>query len=628
MILRCCIALLALSTALSAQPSGGVGNGGESGVVSPFFPIGGLIPVASAGGGGQGGVPGDSGVPGDGGGSGPVGTVAVGSRAGPGRASTARGVSAAKGGTRAGNAGTSQPFNYVINDSWQMWWETNKFDFIDLHRVQDAPLTGQGRLIETETQRDKRLAQIRVVLDTTVLPLFRQLTEAPDPAVRASAAVALGKLQDTEGAILAKAMLADGSWNVRLAAMLALGITESGRASYQLVSIAADAKFGRELLDNSGLSDQERGTALLTAALRGQGSTEIILDELLEEPDEVPNQLLATACEAAGLSRNTRHITSLTTIARDESHPEFIRSAALNALGRMGDPAVVPTLLAALDQGIQPRRAAAIGLGYTAHGGLSSVIDRLVLAVEDDSDAPTRHFAAITLGRLGGEQARAALTSLFVKPSSDMRPWLALALGLSERNNPQGEVPALLAAKAERESNANSLAAYMIALGLSGGDQAFDTLSRYIDDSKVLTASYAALGLGLSGHRDAHPVLRDALKSSSSPIFQQRAALGLGLLGNSAVVPSLVGLIQNSGNAPVASFAALAIGFLGDENALGPLLQIIEKEGPSGIATTYAISAVGQLFDQDRRPALSRLASGDNYLARSNAANNLLLLGF
>lgn len=626
MNLRCCIALLALSTALSAQPSGGAGNGGDSGVVSPFFPIGGLIPVISAGG-GQGGAPGDSGVPGDTGGSGPAGKVTVGTRAGPGRATT-RGVSAAKGSTRAGSGGTSQPTDYGINDSWQMWWETNKFDFIELHRVQDAPLTGQGRLIETETQRDKRLAQIRVVLDNTVLPLFRQLTEAPDPAVRASAAVALSKLQDTEGAVLARTMLADGSFDVRLAAMLALGITESGRASYQLVSIAADAKFGRELLDNSGLSDEERGTALLTAALRGQGSTEMILDELLEEPDEVPNQLLATACEAAGLSRNTRHIAALTTIARDDSHPEFIRSAALNALGRMGDPAVVPTLLAALDQGIEPRRAAAVALGYTAHGGLSSVIDRLVLAAEDDSDAPTRHFAAITLGRLGGEQARAALTTLFVKPSSDMRPWLALGLGLCERNDPQGDVPTLLAAKAERESNADSLAAYMIALGLSGGDQAFETLSGYINDNKVLTSSYAALALGLSGHRDAHPLLRDALTNSSSPIFQQRAALGLGLLGNSAVVPSLVGLIKNSGNAPVASFAALAIGFLGDENALGPLLQIIEKEGSSGIATTYAISAVGQLFDHDRRPALSRLASGDNYLARSNAANNLLLLGF
>ncbi|MFT7465490.1 MAG: HEAT repeat protein, partial [Pseudohongiellaceae bacterium] len=53
-----------------------------------------------------------------------------------------------------------------------------------------------------------------------------------------------------------------------------------------------------------------------------------------------------------------------------------------------------------------------------------------------------------------------------------------------------------------------------------------------------------------------------------------------------------------------------------------------QKEGSRGIATTYAIAAVGQLFDQDRRPALSRLAAGDNYLARSSAASSLLRLGF
>jgi hypothetical protein len=38
--------------------------------------------------------------------------------------------------------------------------------------------------------------------------------------------------------------------------------------------------------------------------------------------------------------------------------------------------------------------------------------------------------------------------------------------------------------------------------------------------------------------------------------------------------------------------------------------------------------ALGQLFDTDRRPALSRLAAGDNYLARTTPVDDLLSLGF
>jgi hypothetical protein len=34
------------------------------------------------------------------------------------------------------------------------------------------------------------------------------------------------------------------------------------------------------------------------------------------------------------------------------------------------------------------------------------------------------------------------------------------------------------------------------------------------------------------------------------------------------------------------------------------------------------------LFDTDRRPALSRLAAGDNYLARTTPLDALLSLGF
>ena len=68
--------------------------------------------------------------------------------------------------------------------------------------------------------------------------------------------------------------------------------------------------------------------------------------------------------------------------------------------------------------------------------------------------------------------------------------------------------------------------------------------------------------------------------------------------------------------------------FLGDSRAAGPLLELIRRSGPNGLSTAYAVTALGELFDTDRKPALSRLAAGDNYLARTTAVDALLALGF
>jgi hypothetical protein len=70
------------------------------------------------------------------------------------------------------------------------------------------------------------------------------------------------------------------------------------------------------------------------------------------------------------------------------------------------------------------------------------------------------------------------------------------------------------------------------------------------------------------------------------------------------------------------------VAFLGDADAAGPLLDLIRRNGSTGLSTMYAAVALGQLFDTDRRPALSRLAAGDNYMARTTPVFELLALGF
>ena len=47
-------------------------------------------------------------------------------------------------------------------------------------------------------------------------------------------------------------------------------------------------------------------------------------------------------------------------VALDRSLPEYARSAATSAMGRLGDPSVTPALIELLDSGLEPRRAAKV----------------------------------------------------------------------------------------------------------------------------------------------------------------------------------------------------------------------------------------------------------------------------
>jgi HEAT repeat protein len=78
----------------------------------------------------------------------------------------------------------------------------------------------------------------------------------------------------------------------------------------------------------------------------------------------------------------------------------LVRSAAVFALAKAGDPAALPALLAALnDPEISVRRDAAWAIGRLG-GGTSDTLDKLSAALED-GDPSVRYWAACSLERLG-----------------------------------------------------------------------------------------------------------------------------------------------------------------------------------------------------------------------------------
>lgn len=593
-------------------------------------------------GGGQYLPPGDAGGPGgdddDDGGSGgdggastpghgglPQASRPVASTPGSGLAAPADGQ---RGGSVRGLGGSAPETLGATGDRWDLWWETNKFDFIELHRVEDAPVSGQGTRAETPAERELRLAAVRTHVRERVLPVVRELLDSPDEAVRGAAAVTLGKLRDAESLDALARLLGDGSLAVRRSAMLALGVAGHGRGSWMLMHVASDSRTGRQLLHSDPVPLEDRGTALLAATLRGDPAATRLVVELLSDRAGTPTPLLALAADAAGLLDSSEPLRPLIDVAFDRSLPEYARSAATSALGRLGDPSVTPALIELLDSGLEPRRAATLALGLVAHPGATRVIERLAQLLEHDQDAATRHFAAISLGRIGGQDARAALLARLPRADGDLRPWLALGLGLCERSQPAGDIAPLLVERLADEPSAEARGALLIALGLTRSPAAQPAILGQLRGGSAELAGYAAMALGLCGLPDATVPLREVLARSTDPRVLRQAAFALGLQGDAASIPALLDLIRTTSNPFVASFAAIGTAFLGDAEAAGPLLDMIQREGPTGVTTTWAVAAVGQLFDLDRRPALSRLAAGDNYLVRQGTVSGLLALGF
>ena len=568
-------------------------------------------------------------VPPGGPGGGPPGApTSAGTRGGSVSSQAGAGAMGPSGAQIRGDSRSAETALTLDGDRWDTWWETNKFDFIELRRVEDAHRSTAGTQTESAAQRELRLAGVRSMVRDRVLPVLRDLTASKDASVRAAAIVALAKLRDLDSIEVATRLLSDPNFEVRQASMLALGVLTSGRSTWLLMNIADDSQKGRTLLATSPVSIGDRGTALLSATLRGDQAAAQVLVPMLTVDAGLHPELLALACDAAGLMGSAQTVRPLVDIAFDRDLPQYVRSAAGSALGRIGDPSATPALMELLSLDLEPRRAATVALGQVAHPGAVRVIERLAAVLEHESDAATRHFTCVTLGRIGGPLARDVLVKALPKAKGDMRPWLALGLGLCERSTYQGGVAELLIEQAAHESNTDTLGAILVALGLTRSEIALPFLTEHLRGGREELAGYAAMGLGLTGHPSAALPLREALAASANPNVLRQAALGLGVLGNSSAVPVLIDLMRTTKDPYVASYAAIGVAFLGDAEAAGPLLDLIRRSGSTAQSSRYAAVALGQLFDTDRRPALSRLAAGDNYLARTTPVDDLLSLGF
>ncbi|WP_028459444.1 HEAT repeat domain-containing protein [Chloroflexus sp. Y-396-1] len=286
---------------------------------------------------------------------------------------------------------------------------------------------------------------------------------------------------------------------------------------------------------------------------------------------------------------------------------------AARALGRIGDAAAVPELLAALrDADWNARRAAAealVQIGAAAVPGL--------LAALRDASEWVRQVAASALGRIGDAAAVPELLHALRDANPDVREAAAGALG---RIGDAAAVPELL--HALRDANPGVHEAAVEALRQIGAP-AVPGLLAALRDAREWVRQVAARALGRIGDAAAVPGLLHALRDASEWV-RKAAAEALGRIGDAAAVPGLLHALRDASEW-VRKAAAEALGRIGDAAAVSGLLQALGDTDWN--ARRAAAKALGEIGDAAAVPGLLAALRDANPDVREAAAEALGEIG-
>jgi len=286
-----------------------------------------------------------------------------------------------------------------------------------------------------------------------------------------------------------------------------------------------------------------------------------------------------------------------------------VRRAAIDALGKIGDPQAVQPLIKALsDRDLRVRQSAANALGEI---GNPQAVEALIKALEDENWF-VRQSAIKALGKTDDPQAIQSLIKALIDRDSRVRVSAARTLG--EIGDPQAVQP-LIKALSDRDLRVRQSAAD--ALGETGRP-AIQPLIKALEDENSSLRLWSAEALGRIGDPQAVQPLIKALSDRNSRV-RISAARTLGQIGDPQAVQSLINALSDR-NGGVCISAADALGKIG-QPAIHPLIKALEDENSS--VRLWAAYALGEIGDPQAVQPLIKALEDESGPVRESAADAL-----
>jgi len=297
-----------------------------------------------------------------------------------------------------------------------------------------------------------------------------ELLSADRPELRMAAANALGRLGNQAGTKALVGRLGDPDARVRARAARAVGRIEDPRAVSAL---------------RKALGDDSVDVRREAADSLGRIGTEEALDALLDLLDDDSETVRRIAANSMGNFGSVKPLDALVSLLSDDV--EAVRRAAVFSLIELLSNAPG-------QQSHQLRQRMVEKLSANDH---RSVVESLIDILEQGTQAHQRRNAAWLLGRVTGDENRAAAVEALVSVLGDDDGMTAQFAATSIANvGGEAAEEALLDLLDDPEAGANARAKAAFTLGKVGGERARDRLDSLIDDTddeQVRKRAFSAL---------------------------------------------------------------------------------------------------------------------------------------
>ena len=403
---------------------------------------------------------------------------------------------------------------------------------------------------------------------------------------------ALGRIGDEAAVATLVAGLLDPMRNVREAALLALAslvsrcgesvlageMSASARAGVVALLSTPTLAVQRAALTMLGIGCDRNCAVLLATYLDNDQLADDVAFILVAKGREVVAAL--TACWTGATDKKKAYLAYLfgatgvdnavnLLVGELKAADDFLRTVLLRALGQLGGKEEIATLAGYLDvpEG-DVRQAAVDGLVNVAARFHAPVID-LVRGAFSHADPLVRQTSLQVLGRLGGDEAEAALLMAMKDESALVR---RSAIYYLDGRNPQ-HYPALTLALTDEESDVRRQA--IEALAMSGDRTLIEPITLVLNDDDPWVRATAIRALGRFGGAEALIAIRrglhdavglvtiaavETLTEENLPFDQVAIADYLGHEDNDVVLALLKLLAQSSDPAGLAPWGERLLG--------------------------------------------------------------------
>jgi HEAT repeat protein len=494
---------------------------------------------------------------------------------------------------------------------WEKWWEFNREDFLIPRGVAAPDVSGD---LYSATLSPPLEQEIR----GSVIPFLEEALRDSDHDVRAAAVLALGKVGDWREIKTLIAALGDRERAVSEAAILALGLLGEGSVEHALRDVFNDTtRTGREralaavALGYSG-GDLARGVLFenlgATTDAEGRNRTPSI-----ESARFLGAALWAGADKKDGVNDRSPLVASL--LQRALSAPTMKDRVILGigsaALSKPRDGGSLQFILRGItDPRSDIRAGAGIAAGRVIKAEDRRSVQALIAAITAEGESTPKRMMLISLGRVGGPDARKKLLAELDAGIRQDRSFAALALGVSGAT----DLAPRLRKEFEAASDDSLKGAVAIALGIMHDPEALKPVgevAKVKNNPELL--EHLMWFLALDRGRGSAVIAEHTAIDAKVARVHEAACIALGLIGSLESQTILIKHLGASGPVTLRRAALIGLARMGDRRGVQPLMKIARTAGEPQIVRAGAVAALGILCQRNQWPPFARVTVDANY---------------